>query len=355
MKTLNDTQKISKLDKSKMFRSIEELPLQCEQAWTEIKQLKVPSRYKKYSHIVVNGMGGSGLGAHTALSLFRKQLKMPFEITHSYQIPKAVGPNTLYFAVSYSGNTEEIISAYHKAKKRGAKIVIIAKGGQLSQLAKKDKQLAYIFEEKYNTCQQPRMGVGYNLISLLGLLKKLKLINITDRQFESALLACRRVNTKNKITVKNGLAKNIASKLHGHVPIVVASEFLEGNAHILSNQINENGKNFATYFTIPELNHHLLEGMGNPAGKTGNLYFSFFTSNLYNPRNQKRYDITRKILNKYKVKSFTYKLKAKSELAQSLEMLALGSYIGYYLAMLNNIDPSPIPWVDYFKAQLKKS
>ena len=306
--------------------------------------------------IVFNGMGGSGLNAHVALSMFRDQLRIPFEITNSYSIPKSVSHKTLFFSVSYSGSTEEVLTAYVKAKRRKARIVVISSGGKLAKMARADGYPALIFEEKHNPCGQPRMGVGYNIASLFSLLKKMGYIRIEDKEFKGAMDVAKAINKRLSISLptRNNPAKKVAQNLHGSIPIIVASEYLEGNAHIFSNQINENGKNFATYFTIPELNHHLLEGMYNPYRITKGLYFIMFNSKLYNTRNQVRYLITKKILQKNNIPSQLYQLKSKDKLSQSLEMLIIGSYISYYLSLLNNLDPSPIPWVDYFKDQLSK-
>ncbi len=107
--------------------------------------------------------------------------------------------------------------------------------------------------------------------------------------------------------------------------------------------------------SIPELNHHLLEGLKFPAANRQNLVFIFFESQLYFKKNQVRYAVTKKVVAKNRIGSSVYRLKAASRLGQSLEMLVFGSYASFYLAVLNNLNPSKIPWVDYFKAELKKA
>ena len=81
-------------------------------------------------------------------------------------------------------------------------------------------------------------------------------------------------------------------------------------------------------------------------------FFCFFESQLYHPRNAERLKITKDILRKNKINYLSYKLQGRTEFMQSFEMLLFGSYVSFYLAMLNNVDPAPIPWVDYFKTQL---
>ena len=356
MNILDNPKKMKELDKSQMFASIEQLDLQFKQTWSEIKEINLPKTYRNIDHVVLNGMGGSGLAGRLVKTLFSERMSIPIDHIHDYILPRTVNKKTLFFVVSYSGNTEEPVSTVTKGIKRGAKVFIIANGGKLSQIAKKYKLPNYTFKEEHNPCGQPRMGLGYNLGSLVGILKRLNIIDITDAEFLNSLKIMRVLNNKLSVGVpmRRNIAKKIAQKLHGKMPIIIASEHLEGNAHIFRNQINENGKNFANYYLIPELNHHLMEGMINPKIKVKNLIFLFIKSKLYYSSNQKRHEITQKVLSKQGIPWLDHTLIGKSQLEQSFEMLLLGSYASYYLALLNNIDPSPIPWVDYFKDQLSK-
>ncbi|MCX6797240.1 MAG: hypothetical protein NTX98_02060, partial [Candidatus Doudnabacteria bacterium] len=203
----------------------------------------------------------------------------------------------------------------------------------------------------------PRLGLGYSLAAQLGLLKKLGLVKTTDNQLKNYVANLNRLQAKFGITSKtsNNPAKKLALQLANKIPILVASEFLAGNAHVLANQINESAKNFSNYFLISELNHHLLEGLTFPKTNPQNLFFVFFESKLYHPKNQLRYKITEKIVAKNRIKFFTYKLAAADKVGQAMEMLLFGSYASFYLAVLNKVDPGKIPWVDYLKSELKKS
>jgi len=129
------------------------------------------------------------------------------------------------------------------------------------------------------------------------------------------------------------------------------SNAIKGNVHVVTNQTNENGKHFACFFPIPELNHHLMEGLKNPAANK-NLKFFLITSNLYHPRNQKRYKILKTVLAKNKIDFAEYQPKAKTKLLQAFEVLNFGSYLSFYLAMSYNLDPTPVPLVDFFKKHL---
>lgn len=340
---MTTSQKIKKLDKAKLLFSIELLTEQCTSAWREVQKIKIPANYRDVENIVISGMGGSALGGHLIQTLFSDKLKKPLEVVRGYTLPAYVGPKTLVILSSYSGNTEETLSAAADAKKRKAKIMGLAAGGKLKKFLEDNKYPAYIFETTHNPSNQPRMGLGYSIFGQIGLLKKCGVLNADNKEIKNTL-----ATLKNK----DNYAESFAAKLKNKIPVIVASEFLVGNAHIMANQINENSKTFATYFELPELNHHLMEGLKNPATNKKNLLFILLNSNLYLPRNQKRYKILKNVLAKNKIRFVEYSTKSKTKFLQSFETLIFGSYLSFYLAMDYNLDPSPVPWVDFFKKQL---
>ena len=140
--------------------------------------------------------------------------------------------------------------------------------------------------------------------------------------------------------------------LAGKIPVIVAAEFLVGNLNILRNQFNETGKNFASFLELPDLNHYALEGLANPKSNKNNLMFLFFDSLLYHPRVARRADLTKQIARKNKIKVLEHRLYGATKLEQALEMMQFGCWLTYYLAMLNNVNPVKIPWVDWFKKEL---
>lgn len=344
-----NTTKIKSLDSANMFASIGYLPRQIEQAWEEVKQVQIPVDYKKIKNVVINGMGGSGLGTHIIRSVYFQDLKVPVGNIHSYDVPGMVDRDTLYIISSYSGATEEPISTFKIAKQRGAKILGIAGGGKLADIIKSGKIPGYVFSPVNNPCNQPRIGIGYSVASILGLLKKAGVVKTTDADIKALLGSL----YKNKKKIQ-AAAERIARQFKNQIPIVIAADFLSGNAHVFANQLNENAKNFSTYFIISELNHHLLEGLKFPLANPQNLHFIFLESDLYHPKNIKRIAITKNVLGKNKIKFSSYKLTGRAKLEQSFLALQFSSYAAFFLGMENNIDPSPIPWVDYLKEQLRK-
>lgn len=343
MTNQNLTQKIKKLDKSNLLSSIELLDKQCAAAWRDVKKIKIPKNYRRVENIIVSGMGGSALGAHLIGALFADQLRRPLEIVRGYTLPTYVGPKTLLILSSYSGNTEETLAAAHEGQKRKAKILGLSTGGALAIFLRRNNYPAYIFKPTYNPSNQPRMGLGYSIFGQLGFLAKCGAIKINEQEIKKIIAT---------LASKPRSAEKISDALKNKIPIIVASEFLLGNGHIMANQINENAKCFAMYFELPELNHHLMEGLKNPVANKKNLIFFLLNSDLYLPRNQKRYKILKIVLAKNKINFVEYRPAAKTKLLQVFEMLSLGSYLSFYLAMSYNLDPAPVPWVNFFKKEL---
>lgn len=353
---LDDLKKIKRQDPGHVLASADLFGQQLNQAWTEFKKVKLPANFKQIDKIVVNGMGGSALGTHVLQSVFFSDLKIPIELVNGYQVPGNVNDKTLYIMSSYSGTTEEPISTYTEVKRRGAKIFGIASGGVLASWIKQGKIAGFIYEPKFNPSGQPRMSLGYSFGAQLGLLKKLNLIKLSAAEIANYLKQIDGFKRKfgaDKPAQANA-AKKLALQLKGRLPVVIAAEFLAGNAHVFANQLNENAKTFVSYFLLPELNHHLIEGLRFPKSNPANLAFVFLESRLFNQRIITRYSITKKIVTKHHLKVESYSATASDKLGQVFEVLVFGSYVSFYLAILNGLNPSLIPWVDFLKSELKK-
>ncbi|MFH0840864.1 MAG: SIS domain-containing protein [bacterium] len=316
-------------------------------------KLDMPKNYKNIDRVVISGMGGSNLAARIINSTLANDLKVPILINNSYEVPAYVDRNTLFIASSYSGNTEETISAYCEAKKNKAKIIVLTADNKskLAKLALKDKYPIIVFSTEFNPSQQPRFGLGYSLITMLMILQKAGVIKSKDREIRNAVKRMEIWNSKLTPNKSNNQASKIASRIFSHNIMLITGEFLEGSAHTFRNQLNENSKNFACYLTLPELNHYAMEGLAKP--KDTNLICLCFESSLYSPNVQKRMKLTNKVINKNKIKVVKETLRGKNKLEQALEMLQLGAWVTYYLAELNKVDPIKIPWVDWFKKELK--
>ncbi len=354
MHALDNLKQIKKLDPAKVLASIQLLPKQIEDGWRQAESIKVNNRFKP-QQVIINGMGGSGLPAHFVRAVLAEELKIPLTILNGYQLPGWLNNKTLYIIQSYSGNTEEPLSTIGMAQKKQAKIFALTSDGKLGKLIERGELNGLIFNPQYNLCGQPRMGLGYAIILLMAVLKKYNLLKIKAGQIKQLIKFLKEAEEEFNVATayKENAAKRAAEHIHGLMPYSVAADFLSANAHILANQLNEGAKTLAAYFTIPEMNHHLLEAFSFPKNDLKNLIFFFLESNLYHPRNIERIKITKQVLRKNKINYISYRLQGKDKLSQAFEAIMFNSYVSYYLAILNKVDPAAIPWVNYFKARLK--
>ncbi len=345
MTDLNNLEEIKKLDPKNVYGSTGMLADQCEQIWNDSKSLNFPAEYKNVQNIIICGMGGSAYGGHVALSLFKNVLKIPLIVNNDYDLPKFVNENSLVILTSYSGSTEETLSCTEQALKLGAKVTGITSGGKLSEVL--NGKPALVFNPKFNPSGQPRLGTGYIVLGTLSILNLLGLLTLSDEEVKSSVKLLKNSHEEIKKSAQE-LARNLMNK----IPVIFSGGFLEGNAHIIRNQFNETSKNFSAFSVLPELNHHLMEGLQNP--KNHKLSVLFIDSNLYPEIIQKRIKLTKEVVSKNGVPYFEYKAMGNTKLSQSLNILSFGGYLTLYLALLYGLDPSLIPWVDYFKENLHK-
>ncbi len=352
---LDSREEIKKLDQSNVLGSIEALPDQIQDAWAKASQIKLPQEYSQVDNIVVVGMGGSALSTHIIKHLYKKELKLPLEVYNHYEIPAYVNSNTLVILSSYSGNTEEVLEAAVEASLKTKKILVITSGGKLKQFAERQQFPFYLIEPVYNPSNQPRMAIGYTVFGQLALFRSLGFINLEDKQV--ANLVRRLKDTAFKLapeTVEDNTAKYLAYAGFQKIIVLVSAEHLRGAAHVFNNQLNENAKNLTIELVLPEMNHHYMEALPFPKQTKENVIFLFFQSKLYHPRVQVRVPLTNEVAEQEGYPTEIISATAPTKLEQVFEIVQLGAYTNFYLAMLHGIDPAPIPKVDYFKAKLAK-
>jgi glucose/mannose-6-phosphate isomerase len=358
MSTILDSRDdIKQLDQENVLGSIEMLPDQIQQVWAERDSIHMHAdAFADLRNIVVSGMGGSNLGAHVIKTLYKDTLKFPLELARDYTLPAFVNEHSLVVLSSYSGSTEETLASAEDAKKRGAKIAVVSAGGKLHEFAQREHAPEFLIDPKYNPSGQPRMAIGYSVFAQLALFAKLGLVSITDSEI-SGVIALLRQNAKglSPEMIDNNTAKFLAYTAVDKIVTLVSAEHLEGAAHVFNNQLNENAKNFTVQHVLPEMDHHALEGLQFPKVLRPEIVFFLFLSSLYNQRTQKRFPLTLDVIEQNEMHGQLIHAIAPTKLEQVWEVIQLGAYTNFYLAILNGINPAPIPWVDYFKDQLGKA
>lgn len=352
---LDSRSEIAKLDASNMIGSIEALGKQIEHSWEDLKKVTFTPK-AKVENVVVSGMGGSALGADVIQHLFKEELSVPLIVNRTYSLPNFVNEHTLVVLSSYSGTTEEVLAAATEAEDRNAQIMVICAGGALLELAQQKGYTYYLIDPIHNPSNQPRMAIGYSVFGTIGLLEKAGLLSLSDTDVQAVVstIQTQIERCTVEITGESNPAKMLAYLMVDHQPIITVADFLEGAAHVSANQHNENSKAYVNYRVVPEINHHLMEGLRFPKSNTSTHIFIFVNSVLYPPQISLRMQLTQQIVESNEIQTTSIPLQATSKLEQAFEMISLFSFCSFYLAMLEGIDPSPIPFVDEFKDELKK-
>ncbi len=302
---------------------------------------------REFSDIVIAGMGGSALAA--TISTSWPGYALPSEIIRGYELPNYVSKSTLFVASSYSGNTEETLSALEEAGKKGATIAVITSGGKLLEVANAKNYPRAVMPK----VSQPRYAVLYNLKALL---------TITDAcgvtQNKVAELTQAGQWLKDQIaqwvpTVAAGqnLAKQIALEVVGKSAVVYSGPKLYPAAYKWKINFNENAKHIAWANQYPEFNHNEMLGWTKqPVDKPYAVIE--LRSKLEHPRVQKRFEVTERLLSGLRPAPIIVEPEDETLLEQLLWAVALGDFTSLYLALLNGLNPTPVDLIEKFKLAL---
>lgn len=356
MRDLDDLKSIKQLDQGHSYESISGFASQCEDAWFEIKHFQVPSNFRNFKNILFCGMGGSAYGARIIKSLYGNLLKIPVDLVSDYHLPSYADRDTLIIAASYSGNTEETISVVREALKIEAKIIGVTTGGELRELLLRYVCPVWQIIPKHNPSQQPRLAQGYMQMGQIAILNKLGILRISETEVEKMIdyLSFREKLLKLESKTSDNPAKELAVKFCEKEVNIIGGEFLEGALHAVRNPFHETAKHFANYYVLPELNHHLMEGLSYPSSNRQNLIFWLINSPLYKKEIKRRLELTREVIEKNSIEVIDTNLSPTAPLTQVFELIQLGNYLTFYLSMLHGHDPANIPWVNFFKEKLKE-
>lgn len=352
MKELN-TNNIKSLDRSDMLGLLLGFPKQLEEA-KAIGEAAGFSLKGKYTKIVFSGLGGSAIGADLIRTFVAGECKKPVFVNRDYTLPAFVDKDTLLIISSYSGNTEETLSAYDEGVKRGAKIIAITTNGELKKRAKKDGFPCVVIPGGL----PPRCALGYSSIPLIVLFSKSGLIKDKSAQIDEAAIVLEKLS-RTVLSPDVGEEKNIAKKiakalLDKYAIIYGAGMHIDVVATRWRGQLAENSKAVSSTHLFPEMNHNEIVGWDNPKGLMKDLVAVFLRDGGDHPRVGLRMDISKKIIEKTGAKIIEVRSQGQTLLARIFSLIYIGDFISLYLAVLNNTDPTPVDSVTYLKNELAK-
>ena len=341
MHKLDDQNIYAALDPSRLGERIAALPGQCGEAWQQISQAELPGFPQPQNQVVICGMGGSAIAGDLAADLAQAQGGLPITVVRDFRLPFKPDNRTLVIACSYSGETLETLSLFQEAVKARSAVVAITSGGTLAGLATESGAPVLPVATK----GEPRNAVGYNLMLLLGLLNRLGLVETRESDVQSAIEAARQhvARIEPDRPAESNTAKQIALELHGKVPLIYGGGIFRGMARRWKTQFNENAKVWAFFEAIPELLHNSVEAYPDWAESGIPLTALVLQPNTAPEESSGHYEVLAELLRRHTVPHRVLMGGDGSQLVQLLNMLVLGDYVSYYLAMLKGVDPSETP------------
>jgi glucose/mannose-6-phosphate isomerase len=349
---LDDPKVYQQCDPEDMLARIHEMPWQCRQAWQAAMSFNLPPDYSDVDKVIILGMGGSAIGGDLVRSLAESEAMLPILVQRDYALPAFVDDRTLVIASSYSGNTEETLSAFEQALKTGSKKLAMTTGGRLKEIAEENNIPVFKIEYK----AQPRAALGFSFLPTLGCLQKLGFLSDKSADVAETVSVLEKLSAKidEKVPLSRNPAKQLAQRLYGCLSVIYGAGIAAEAAHRWKTQINENSKAWAFYEVFPELNHNATVGFPLPEELASRIRVVLLRSPSFNQRVKLRYEVTCELLERAGVPYEFIDSEGKSLLSQMMSLVSFGDYVSYYLAILYRVDPSPVEVINYLKERLAK-
>jgi glucose/mannose-6-phosphate isomerase len=326
-----------------MKQLIHDFPKHIVEALSIANAASLKTSANKIENVIICGMGGSGIGAKIVSNWVFDEIKIPVSLVTDYTLPAFASSNSLVIGSSYSGNTEETISALEIAKSLGAHIVCVCSGGKMADFCKENNYDCILVPGG----NPPRSTLAYSLVQLLHILNSFHLIgtsSIEQMEKSSALLS-------DNLTEIQSIAQELSSHLFGKVGILYGETIYEGVIVRARQQVNENSKYLGWQHTIPEMNHNELVGW---TGGDNRVAVLMLRTEDDHQRSQIRMDICKKLMAEKCDTIIEIHAKGSSRLERAYYLIHLGDWLSIDLAELRNEDATAIPAIIFLKNELSK-
>lgn len=337
------TYRHKKLKQRTMIQFISNFTNQLQEAYEIGLNSNLTKSKKEITNVIICGLGGSGIGGKIVSQIAESNSNIPILTHSSYSLPNFVNENTLVIISSYSGNTEETVSALHEAIKRGSEIACITSGGKIKELAV-EHSLNHIIVPGGNP---PRAMLTYSLTQLLFVFNHYDLI---QDEFKNELLASISLLDSELENIKAD-ARRITNTVKNTTILAYTDATFEGLGTRFKQQLNENSKTLGFSNVLPEMNHNELLGW---TGGTDSFSAIFLRNHSDNERNQVRMDISKEVISgktKHVEEVFS---KGNSMIEKTFYLILLTDWISLYLADEYGVDSIEIAVIDRLKNELSK-
>ena len=344
---LDDAELYLRLDPSGMRERLGDLPRHCLVAWQQAQAISLPDDWADSDKVVIGGMGGSAIAGDLLANLAAVEGSVPILVARDLHLPFFLNERTLFFASSYSGHTEETLALLDQAAKTDARIIAVSSGGTLTTRARQH-QLPLL---TIDISLEPRSAVGYSLMLLLGVLDQVGLVRVGTAELDRAVqsLSQKICQLKEDVPAAENPAKQLAIELRDKLILVYGSGLFSGMARRWKSQFNENAKAWSYSETIPEMLHNSVEAFRPLSLMSEWATVLLLQPNILDGAYPRHYAVVAELLRRGDIPYRILEGEQGSPLGQLLDMLILGDYISYYLALLQGVDPSPNPSIDAAK------
>jgi glucose/mannose-6-phosphate isomerase len=338
------------LDTQGIFAATAGLPEQVFDAAERARGLDGLPEGKRIEHVVVLGMGGSGIAGDVLLSAAGPFLPVPVVVVKGYQPPNFVGETSLVFAISFSGDTEETVEAAAAAAMLGARMVVITAGGELGRLAASWGVPVIPVPEGI---PQPRAGIGALAVPPFVVLEEVGLFRGASQWVDFAVEQL--VRRRDSLVEDDNEAAALARRIGRTVPLIHGGGALGGTAaQRWKTQVNENANAPAFWNTQPELCHNEIQGWGQHGDMTRQVFTIVNLRHEYeHPQVARRFTMTRELLEEVVASVEEVRAEGEGQLAQLFDLVLIGDFVSWHLAVQEGLDPGPVPALDQLKAALR--
>ena len=351
---LDDLPAIRNLDRQGMLDILGRFDQQLEEALGIGLEADLPETASPFQSLLVCGMGGSAIGGDVLRAYLGSELRIPLVVNRSYSIPRFAGPSTLAFICSYSGDTEETLSAFKQAEESSCRIVCVTSGGQLEKLAERGGHQCLSIPGGL----PPRTALGYTTVPMLVVLSRLGLVSDPCQELKQALQWVRqRVSLYAATTeMQSNPAKQLALQVHGKIPVIYGSAGrLDAVAVRWRSQVSENGKQLAYSSSLPEMNHNVIVGWKHPAQALKEFVPIFLWDRDDHPQVQIQAKLTRQLIEEKMGTGLECRSEGESWWQRLWTLILLGDYASVYMGLLNQEDPTPVEIIEILKERLRES
>ena len=338
-------------DPGGMLTAVESFPKQCSEALRLGRDMMSLPPKEGIKRMAFVGMGGSGMAGDILRVLTEEATGMAISVHKGYRLPSLLGPDTLVFMISYSGNTEETLSALEDAVYLGCRVVAITCGGKLLEMARGHDFPYIVVPEGL----QPRAALAYLSFAAAAVLEKMGLLQgFVKVAYETVDFLQEKSKDWGRLSPQNrNFAKQLALRLKGKIPLIYGTEgILSVAAYRWKCQFNENSKVPAFQHTIPEMNHNEIVGFHERDEFSGKFEIIMLVEEDDTSRAAKRVEVTSDILQD-KVGGVTViHVGGRTRTEKLFSAIHLGDFVSGYLALLNGVDPTPVESIALLKERM---